>query len=81
MKLTRAQAHRLIELYGYTGAREPVVARLTAAEVFVFDAPRRDRLELDADLSGEPVSWVGTGSDRPPHLRLGRARLPPAATG
>ena len=39
MKLTRAQAHRLIELYGYTGAREPVVARLTAAEVFVFDAP------------------------------------------
>ena len=58
MKLTRAQAHRLIELYGYTGAREPVVARLTAAEVFVFDAPRRDRLELDTDLSGEPVSWV-----------------------
>ena len=22
MKLTRAQAHRLIELYGYTGARD-----------------------------------------------------------
>ena len=38
MKLTRAQAHRLIELYGYTGAR--------------------DRLELDTDASGEPVSWV-----------------------
>ena len=36
MKLTRAQAHRLIELYGYTGAREPVVERLTTAELFVF---------------------------------------------
>ena len=58
MKLTRAQAHRLIELYGYTGPRELVVARLTTAELFVFDAPRRDRLALDTDLSGEPVSWV-----------------------
>ena len=58
MKLTRAQAHRLIELYGYTGPREPAVERLTTAELFVFDAPRRDRLELDTDLSGEPVSWV-----------------------
>ena len=58
MKLTRAQAHRLIELYGYTGLREPAVERLTTAALFVFDAPRRDRLELDTDLSGEPVSWV-----------------------
>ena len=40
MKLTRAQAHRLIELYGYTGLREPAVERLTTAELFVFDAPR-----------------------------------------
>ena len=58
MKLTRAQAHRLIELYGYTGPREQVVAWLTTVELFVFDAPLRDRLELDTDLSGEPVSWV-----------------------
>ena len=58
MKLTRAQAYRFIELFGYTGAHEPLVERLTTAELFVFDAPRRDRLELDTDLSGEPVSWV-----------------------
>ena len=32
--------------------------RLTTAELFVFDAPRRDCLELDTDASGEPVSWV-----------------------
>ena len=31
MKLTRAQAHRLIETYGYSGPREPAVDRLTAA--------------------------------------------------
>ena len=35
-----AQAHRLIELYGYTGPREPVVKRLTTAKLFVFYAPR-----------------------------------------
>ena len=55
---TRAQAHRLIETYGYSGTREPAVDRLTTAELFLFDAPRRDRLELDTDASGEPVSWV-----------------------
>ena len=38
--------------------REPAVDRLTTAELFIFDAPRRDRLELDTDASGEPVSWV-----------------------
>ena len=53
-----AQAHRLIETYGYSGPREPAVDRLTTAELFVFDAPRRDCLELDTDASGEPVSWV-----------------------
>ena len=57
-RLTRAQGHRLIETYGYSGPRQPAVDRLTTAELFIFDAPRRDRLELDADLSGEPVSWV-----------------------
>ena len=38
--------------------REPAVDRLTTAELFIFDAPHRDRLELDTDASGEPVSWV-----------------------
>ena len=57
-RLTRAQAHRLIEAYGYTGPREPAVDRLTTAELFIFDTPRRNRLELDTDASGEPVSWV-----------------------
>ena len=58
VRLTRAQAHRLIETYGYSGPREPAVDRLTTAELFIFNAPRRDRLELDTDASGEPVSWV-----------------------
>ena len=63
MQLTPAQAHRLIETYGYSGPREPAVDRLTTAELFIFDAPRRDRLELDiTDLSGEPVSWVAQDS-------------------
>ena len=44
VRLTRAQAHRLIETYGYSGPREPAVDRLTTAELFIFDAPRRDRL-------------------------------------
>ena len=57
-RLTRAQAHRLIDTLGYVGPREPAIDRLTAAELFIFDTPRRDRLELDTDLSGEPISWV-----------------------
>ena len=57
-RLTRAQAHRLIETYGYSGPREPAVDRLITAELFIFDAQRRDRLELDTDAAGEPVSWV-----------------------
>ena len=28
------------------------------AELYIFDTPARNRLELDTDLSGEPVSWV-----------------------
>ena len=58
VRLTRAQAHRLITLYGYSGDVNPVIDRLTAAALFIFDTPRRDRLELDTDLSGEPISWV-----------------------
>ncbi len=58
VRLTSAQAHRLIETYGYSGPCEATVDRLTTAELFVFDAPRRDRLELDTDASGKPVSWV-----------------------
>ena len=38
--------------------REPAVDRLTTAELFIFDARRRDRLELDTNASGQPVSWV-----------------------
>ena len=52
------RAHPLIETYGYSGPREPAVNRLPTAELFVFDAPRHDRLELDTGASGEPVSWV-----------------------
>ena len=33
MKLTRAQAHRLIELYGFRGPREPALTRLMGAEL------------------------------------------------
>ena len=57
-RLTPAQAHRLIETYGYSGPRAPAVDRLTTAELFIFDAPRRYRLELETNLSAEPVSWV-----------------------
>ena len=31
VRLTRAQAHRLITLYGYSGDVDPVIDRLTAA--------------------------------------------------
>ena len=80
MKLTRAQAHRLIELFGYTGAHELLVERLTTAELFVFDAPRRDRLELDPDLSGEPVSWVAQDQiDRLIYAPKGRGGRAPRA--
>ena len=61
MPTDRILTCRLIETYGYSGPREPAVDRLTAAELFLFDAPRRDRLELDTDASGEPVSWVAQG--------------------
>ena len=37
-RLTRAQAHRLIETYGYSGPREPAVDRLTTAELFIFSS-------------------------------------------
>ena len=57
-RLTRAQAHRLIETYGFRGPREPALTRLMGAELYIFDTPARNRLELDTDLSGEPVSWV-----------------------
>ena len=58
VRLTRAQAHRLIETYGFIGPREPALTRLMVAELYIFDTPARNRLELDTDLSGEPVSWV-----------------------
>ena len=59
VRLTRAQAHRLIETYGCGDVpREPALTRLMGAELYIFDTPARNRLELDTDLSGEPVSWV-----------------------
>ena len=58
VRLTRAQAHRLVETYHYQGPREPAIQRLTTALLYVFDTPRRDRVELDTDPSGEPISWV-----------------------
>ena len=64
-RLTRAQAHRLIETYGFRGPREPALTRLMGAELYIFDTPARNRLELDTDLSGR-AGFVGrTGSDRP----------------
>ena len=46
------------ETYGFRGPREPALTRLMGAELYIFDTPARNRLELDTDLSGEPVSWV-----------------------
>ena len=57
----------LFHLNGARSCRE----RLTIAELFVFDAPRRHRLELDTDLSAEPVSWVA--QDQTKELRCGAA--------
>ena len=59
VRLTRAQAHRLIEPYGCGDVpREDALERLTEAAVTVYDAPRGDRVELDVDASGEPVNWL-----------------------
>ena len=58
VRLTRTQAHRLVETYHYQGPREPAIQRLTTGALYVFDTPRRDRVELDTDPSGEPTSWV-----------------------
>ena len=38
--------------------REDAIERLTHAQIFVFDAPRGDRLELDTNEYGEPVLWL-----------------------
>ena len=58
VRLTRAQAHRLVETYHYQDPREPAIQRLTTGALYVFNTPRRDRVELDTDPSGEPTSWV-----------------------
>ena len=59
VRLTRAQAHRLIETYGCGDVpREDALERVTAATVTAYDAPRGDRVELDTTVSGEPVSWL-----------------------
>ena len=59
VRLTRAQAHRLIETYGCGDVpREDALERVTDATVTASDAPRGDRVELDTHLSGEPVSWL-----------------------
>ena len=59
VRLTRAQAHRLIETYGCGNVpREDALERVTEATVTASDAPRGDRVELDTHVSGEPVSWL-----------------------
>ena len=59
VRLTRAQAHRLIETYGCGDVpREDALERVTEATVTAYDAPRGDRVELDTTVSGEPVSWL-----------------------
>ena len=59
VRLTRAQAHRLIETHGCGDVpREDALERVTAATVTAYDAPRGDRVELDTTVSGEPVSWL-----------------------
>ena len=59
VRLTRAQAHRLIETYGCGDVpREDALERVTDATVTASDAPRGDRVELDTHVSGEPVSWL-----------------------
>ena len=59
VRLTRTQAHRLIETYGCGDVpREDALERVTEATVTASDAPRGDRVELDTHVSGEPVSWL-----------------------
>ena len=59
VRLTRAQAHRLIETYACGDVpREDALERLTEAAVTAYNAPREDRVELDTNASGEPVSWI-----------------------
>ena len=59
VRLTRAQAHRLIETYCCGDVpREDALERLTEATVTAYDAPRGDRVELYTNVSGEPVSWL-----------------------
>ena len=38
--------------------REDALERVTEATVTAYDAPRGDHMELDTDVSGEPVSWL-----------------------
>ena len=56
LRLSRGPS--VFEAGSQRSARSRADDRLTTAELFLFDAPRRDRLELDTDASGEPVSWV-----------------------
>ena len=59
VRLTRVQAHRLIETYGCGDVpREDALERVTEATVTAYDAPRGDRVELDTHVSGDPVSWL-----------------------
>ena len=77
MKLTRAQAHRLIELDGYTGSRGPVVARLTSGEPVSWVAQDRiDRLTLRLGRARRHVPRSGNDSIR----CWGRAARAPEAS-
>ena len=90
VRLTRAQAHRLIETYGCGDVpREDALERVTESTVTAYDAPRGDRVELDTNVSGEPVSWLAqdestasSSTPRAPPRRGGcpRSRRRPKAT-
>ncbi len=59
IKLTPAQAQRLIDTYCYVTEPEPdAVERLTRGALSLFDTPRGDLVELECDVYGEPVSWL-----------------------
>ena len=39
VRLTRAQAHRLVETYHYQGPREPAIQRLTTGALYFSTPP------------------------------------------
>ena len=60
IKLTPAQAQRLIDTYCYVTEPEPdAVERLTRGALTLYDTPSsRSLLEFEQDVYGELVSWL-----------------------